>query len=140
MKMELSDLEVISSILVSDFDDFWNSNILKEELLSENSHYIIAKSNTEIVGFAGIKTFLDECDIMNVVVKKSYRNQGIGTLLLKKLIELSYSLNLNSITLEVNEENLPAIHLYKKLEFKQIGIRKNYYQNKNGLIMKKNLT
>lgn len=139
-KMSLNDLENIKNILISDFDDFWNYNILKDELESENSIYIVAKSNNEIIGFAGIKILLDEADIMNIVTKKCYRNQGIGTLLLKNLISTSKNSNLHSLSLEVNEENKIAIHLYENLGFKNIGIRKNYYKSKNGKIMALNLS
>lgn len=138
--MTLNDLENIQNILISDFDDFWNYNILKDELESENSIYIVAKSNNEIIGFAGIKILLDEADIMNIVTKKCYRNQGIGTLLLKNLISTSKNSNLHSLSLEVNEENKIAIHLYENLGFKNIGIRKNYYKSKNGKIMALNLS
>lgn len=134
-KMNLIDLENIKNLLISEFDDFWNYNILKEELESENSKYIIAKLDDEIVGFAGIKIVMDESDIMNIVTKKSYRNQGIGTLLLENLISICKNLNLSSLSLEVNEDNTTAIHLYENFEFKKIGIRKNYYKNKNGIIM-----
>ena len=137
--MTLEDLNQIANILVSDFDDYWNYDILRNELKTENSKYLVAKLNEEIVGFAGIKVMVDEADIMNIVVKKTFRNQGIGTLLLKKLMDLSRELNCISITLEVMEENYPAIHLYKNLGFTQIGIRKNYYQDKNALIMKASL-
>ncbi len=133
--MTLEDLEQIANILTTDFDSFWNYDILKEELKDENSKYWIAKSDKEILGFAGIKIMLDKADIMNIVVKKNNRNQGIGSLLLKKLISASKELNLTSLTLEVMEENYSAIHLYKNFGFQQIGIRKNYYQNKNGLVM-----
>jgi len=50
-KMELTDLETIKDNLVSDFDDFWNYNILKEELQNKNSKYLVAKSNDQIIGF-----------------------------------------------------------------------------------------
>ena len=136
-KMTLSELEELSSILASDFDDFWSYSILKDEINSENSYYIVAKLENEIVGFAGIKVLLDESDIMNIVTKKSYRNKGIGSILLQNLIDLSYNLNLKQITLEVNESNLSAISLYKKFDFKKIGLRKNYYNNQNALIMSK---
>ena len=141
-KFELEDLDSIKDFLILDFDDFWNYNVLKDELVNENSRYIVAKnvqSNNEIVGFAGIKIFLDDADIMNIVVKKNYRNNGVGTLLLENLISLCNELNLQSLSLEVNEENLPAINLYKKFGFKDIGTRKNYYKDKNGIIMKKRL-
>ena len=41
-KMELSDLDEISSTLTSCFDNFWNYNILKSELENTNSKYIVA--------------------------------------------------------------------------------------------------
>lgn len=135
-EMSLNDLEKIKDILISDFDDFWNFNILKEELESPNSKYIIVKTNDdEIIGFAGIKILVDNADIMNIVVKKSWRNQGVGNLLLNNLISICKDLNLLSLSLEVNEDNLPAIHLYEKVGFKQVGLRKNYYQDKNGIVM-----
>ena len=135
-EMSLNDLEKIKDILISDFDDFWNFNILKEELESPNSKYIIVKTNDdEIIGFAGIKILVDNADIMNIVVKKSWRNQGVGNLLLNNLISICQDLNLLSLSLEVNEDNLPAIHLYEKVGFKQVGLRKNYYQDKNGIVM-----
>ena len=136
-RMTLSELNELSSILASDFDDFWSYSILKDEINSENSYYIVAKSENEIVGFAGIKVLLDESDIMNIVTKKSYRNKGIGSILLQNLIDLSYNLNLKQITLEVNESNLSAISLYKKFDFKKIGLRKNYYNSQNAIIMSK---
>lgn len=135
-EMSLNDLEKIKDILISDFDDFWNYNIFEEELESPNSKYIMAKTNDdEIIGFAGIKIFIDNADIMNIVIKKSFRNQGVGSLLLNNLLSLCKNLNLSSLSLEVNEDNLPAIHLYKKFGFKQIGMRKNYYHGKNGIVM-----
>ncbi|MGN1297039.1 MAG: ribosomal protein S18-alanine N-acetyltransferase [Clostridia bacterium] len=137
--MTLTDVITIKNNLISDFDDFWTYHILKEELENQNSSYLVAKIDNEIVGFAGIKIILDEADIMNIVTKKTYRNQGIGTLLLENLISLSKKLNLKTLSLEVSEENLPAIHLYRKFGFEYLGVRKNYYQDKNGYIMTKKL-
>lgn len=115
--MTEKDLDEISSILVSDFDEFWNYNILKDELNSEKSSYLVARFNKEIVGFAGIKMLVDQADIMNIVVRKNSRNQGIGSLLLEHLILLTKKKNLTTIMLEVMEENYSAIHLYKKFRF-----------------------
>lgn len=80
--MTLKDLETIKDILTSDFDDFWNFNVFKEELKNENSKYLVAKIGNEIIGFAGIKIILDEADIMNIVIKKNYRKQGARNLTL----------------------------------------------------------
>ena len=70
-KMTVQDLNLIS---LEDFDDFWSYNILKEELLSDTSFYIIAKSENDIIGFAGIKFLLDEAHITNIVTRKDKRN------------------------------------------------------------------
>lgn len=138
--MDIDDLNKIQDILNSEFDDFWNYNVFKSELENENSKYIIARLNDEIVGFAGIWVAIDEAHITNIVTKKSYRNKGIGKLLLENLILLSNSLNLNSITLEVKESNIPAIKLYEKFYFKKLGIRKKYYENtESAIIMTKTL-
>ena len=137
--MTLDDLETIKDILASDFDEFWNHNVFKEELQSENSKYLVAKLNNEIIGFAGIKIIIDEADIMNIVTKKIYRNQGIGTFLLNGIITLCKKLNLSSISLEVNEINKSAIHLYENFGFEKVGNRKKYYNNSNAILMTKGL-
>ena len=135
-KMNKNHLEEIKENLEVDFDDFWNYNILKEELSSDSSKYIVAITKSEVIGFAGIKFALDQVDIMNIVTRKDYRNKGVGTLLLRELISICKEFKANSIFLEVSEDNEPAIKLYKKLGFENVGIRKNYYKDKNGLIMK----
>ena len=135
--MTLEDIDSLKDRLIVDFDDFWTFDVLKSEILSNNSKYIVIKNDSEILGFAGIKIILDEADIMNIVVKKAYRNKKIGSLLLDSLVKLSKELSIKSITLEVNEKNLVAFHLYEKFDFKKVGIRKNYYNNENAIIMTK---
>ena len=126
-EMSLIDFEKIENSLVSEFDDFWNAETLENELKNENSYYIVAKINGDIVGFAGIKIVLDEADIMNIVTKKDFRNLGIGSVLFKAIIDYSKNNGINKLTLEVNEKNLSAIHLYEKFGFSKIAERPKYY-------------
>ena len=136
--MTVNDLEIIKDELEEKFDKFWTYGILKSEIANINSKYIVAKHKEEIVGFAGITVILDESNIMNIVVKKEKRMKGIGNLLLQKLIEISQELGTKFITLEVNINNKPAINLYKKFGFKEVGIRKKYYNSiDDALIMTK---
>lgn len=134
--MTITDLDSIKDNLYTDFDDFWSYNIFKSELENENSKYIIAILNNEIIGFAGIWQVIDEAHITNIVVRKDFRKLGIGSLLLEKLIDICKNLeSINSITLEVNEDNITAQKLYEKFNFKILGRRKNYYNNKAAIIM-----
>lgn len=128
-EMTLKDLEEMKNTLYSDFDNFWSYNILKQELEKENTTYIIAKEKNEVVGFAGISICFDEATLNNIVVKKSCRGRGIGSELLESLIDICSELNIKTFTLEVNTANKPAIYLYQKFGFKNIGIRKKYYNN-----------
>lgn len=129
LTMTLQDLEDMKDTLYSDFDNFWSYNVLKQELENKNTTYIVAKENDEIIGFAGIMICLDEATLNNIVVKKSFRNKGIGGELLEALIELCSEMSIHSFTLEVNVNNVPAIKLYEKFGFKNLGIRKKYYNN-----------
>lgn len=114
---------------LNDFDDFWNINILREEILLPSSFYIIAKVQNIITGFAGINLVLDEAHLANIVVKKDKRELKIGSKLLENIIEIAKN-RAKLITLEVNVNNSTAIHLYEKFDFKILGRRKKYYDNK----------
>ena len=140
-KMSIEDLKSIKNVLASEFDNFWSYEVLEEELECDNSYVIVAKvDENTIVGFAGLKVILDEADIMNIVVKKDFRHNGIGSVLLENLINYSKDLNLKTITLEVNENNLSAIRLYDKFSFDKLGIRKKYYNGESdAIIMSKQL-
>ena len=128
--MSLNDLETIKDILQTEFDEFWTYEILQQELLSNNSKYIVAKSlDNIIVGFAGIKIILDTAELMNIVTKKSFRANGIGKLMLEYLINMCKNGKIKTLNLEVNSQNTIAINLYKKYNFKEIGLRKKYYNN-----------
>ena len=130
-KMEISDLEEIEKIGFENYDDFWNSNTLRSELVKNdiNTNYFIALKDNDILGFVGTLKIIDELNIMNIAVKKNHRHLGIGSSLISYLIEYCNSLNIPTITLEVNVNNTEAIGLYKKYGFKKTGQRKKYYNN-----------
>ena len=113
-------------------------SIFKTELENNNSFYLVALYNNEIVGFAGYLRILDEADITNIVVRKDMRNKKIATKLFENLLNCIKKENINAVTLEVNENNIHAIHLYSNFGFEKVGLRKNYYKNhENALLMKK---
>ena len=128
--MSNNDLESIKEILQTEFDEFWNYEVLKQELASNNSKYIVAKTlDNIIVGFSGIKIILDTAELMNIVTKKIYRKNGIGKLMLEYLINYCKKIGIKTLNLEVNAQNTIAINLYKKYNFKEVGLRKKYYNN-----------
>lgn len=125
--MTLDDFQELMLIYKSCFDDFWSIDNLKSELENPNSKCIVAKLDNKIVGFAGIWFSVDDAHITNIVVHKEYRCKGIGSKLLEELITLAQCKD--SLTLEVNTKNIEAQKLYLKYNFKNLGIRKKYYNN-----------
>ncbi len=138
--MTISDLDEIKENLSENFNDFWNYKIFKDELVNNKSSYLVLRYDDEIVCYGGIKFILDEADIMNIVTRKDKRNIGFAKLILNELIKISKENNCKQITLEVNENNKPAIHLYEVFGFKQVGLRKKYYDGMyNALLLTLNL-
>ena len=135
LPMMETDIEELSPNFQTEFDEFWNINNLKNDFQNPNSTYFVARLDNEIVGFAGFLNICDEANIMNIVTKINKRHLGIGSKLLSQLITSAHEQNCKSITLEVNEHNTYAIHLYEKFNFKRIGLRKKYYNNKDNAII-----
>ena len=77
----------------------------------------------------GIIILPDDAEITKIVTRKQNRKNGIGKLLLAKLIEITKQENKEEISLEVNEINKPAIKLYEKSGYNKICERKNFYSH-----------
>ena len=118
-----------------------SKNILKEDIKNKNYNYLVAKNNDgKIIGYIGISYVLDSADIISIVVHKDYTQKGIATLLLQEIFAFAKENNIQKIMLEVRSSNLPAQKLYAKHRFKQIAIRKKYYDNtEDALIYEKEL-
>ena len=88
------------------------------------------------VAFLIFTLMYEKCEIIDIYVKKEYRNKKIAQNLINEIIK---DYNLENITLEVNKNNIPAINLYEKLNFKKVAIRKNYYKDSDGILMLKEI-
>lgn len=85
------------------------------------------KETGAVAGYIGFYGVPDEGDITNVSVKKEFRNRGIGTLLLSELIRETGRRGFRKIFLEVRRSNKEAIGLYERNGFRQVGVRRKYY-------------
>ena len=139
-KMTMDDFEKIKDSLEAEFDDFWNSNILKSELENENSRYFVAVENGKILGFAGFIIMPDDIEITNIVTRKLNRGHGIGKMLLETIMDEAKAYGKNAISLEVNAKNIIALNLYDSFGFEKVGLRTNYYKGTDdAIIMTKQL-
>lgn len=111
------------------------SKLFHIENLNSNETIYIYKENNINKGFIHIQNGIDIIDLLNIIVKPEFQNQGIGSILLKYIIDNKQD---KKIMLEVRSKNINAIKLYKKYDFKIINIRKNYYKDDNAIIMERN--
>lgn len=121
------------------FSDPWSVRSISSELSNPLSLWIVAVDGDCVVGYVGSQTVLDGADMMNLAVLPQYRKQGVGRTLVNQLVDQLQKRGAISLALEVRQSNTPAISLYKKLGFVQVGLRPNYYRNpkENALILRK---
>ncbi|MBE7733452.1 ribosomal protein S18-alanine N-acetyltransferase [Devosia faecipullorum] len=94
--------------------------------------YIACDARRRIAGFALIRTVLDESELLSIAVDPKWRGKGIGRALLDAaFVDLMHS-PARRMFLEVDEQNLAAIRLYRKLGFATISSRKGYYPRPDG--------
>ena len=91
----------------------------------------------KIIGFLLYSLIYDRIEIEQFEVITKERGKGIGDKLLKYLIEKYKERDIKNITLEVKEDNIAAINLYKKYGFKKVSTREKYYDGINGLLMER---
>jgi ribosomal-protein-alanine N-acetyltransferase len=89
----------------------------------------VALEEDKVVGYVGSQTVIDESDMMNIAVHPDFRRRGIAEALVAELEAALRQRGSHALTLEVRDSNAPAIALYEKLGFAQVGLRKNYYRN-----------
>ncbi len=103
---------------------------------SRRIEYIIEDKS---VGYLEYSLIYDRIEIDNVYVLEEYRSNGIGTKLLDYLINIALDKKVDNITLEVRVSNIIARNLYKKFGFKEVAIRKYYYGDEDGILMKRSI-
>ncbi|MEW6456184.1 MAG: ribosomal protein S18-alanine N-acetyltransferase [Acidobacteriota bacterium] len=129
-RMREEDLNKVLEIENLSFSNPWSRNAFLFELVNRGISYpIIIEKEDKIIGYSIMWIIGEESHITNIAIHPHYRKMGIGKFILEKLITISKKRKAKYISLEVRKSNKNAVMLYEKMEFKLIGIRKNYYTN-----------
>lgn len=136
-KVNINELEQFNKIGLQVNNNFTNLFDLKYIVESNNEDVFGFYENNLLVGFIHVLRTFECLEIINVVVDINYRKKSIATRLIDYV--MNYYEGLEYLLLEVNENNISAINLYKKLGFETINIRKKYYGNDDALIMKRGI-
>jgi ribosomal-protein-alanine N-acetyltransferase len=126
-EMCLKDLPEVARIEKGNFSRPWSEQAFADSLKQDCTRYLTVVCDGQIVGYCGYLQSFEEADITNVAVEEKSRNLGIGNAMLQELMRQGEERGITAYTLEVRKSNQAAIHLYEKLGFEQVGIRKNFY-------------
>ena len=131
-RMTVDDLGAVQEIEGESFTTPWPPHAYRSELETNRlAHYIVARYDDRLVGFAGMWLMVDEAHITTFAVRKTWRRQGVGERLLLALLDLAKARGAREATLEVRPSNHPARRLYEKYGFALVGVRRRYYSDDN---------
>ncbi len=128
--------ELLSEIHFSVFENLAEQAWSKKEfqdlfsIKGTQAYVICLKSNP--IGFALLREVAKEVEIITFCILPNWGNNGYATLLLEWIINKLQLQSFKQLFLEVRENNVVAIKLYEKCDFKQVGRRKGYYDNHQG--------
>ena len=117
-------------LILKALDNPWNPAAL-EDCFGHNYLQWVIEDNKKIIGFLTVHTSPDQWEIMFIAIDPSYQKKNWATKLLEYAILNAKKSEVKLVQLEVRKSNLAAIRLYQKLNFKQVGLRKEYYTNEN---------
>ena len=134
-KLAINDVDYIEQIFNLEKEIFINSafnkTYLETLIKADNSFIYVYLIENKVCGYLMVLDSIDVYEILAIATVEEYRNKGIAQELLEKI-------KTKDIFLEVRENNRKAINFYKKNNFKEVSIRKNYYSKptENAIIMK----
>lgn len=139
-RLRLRDLGAVERIERRSYESPWSRSMFAGEFAKPSSLCLGAfdAQRRRLTGFMIISRYVDAWHVMNLAVDPEYRRQGVATMLLERLFELTAgSSGRRGYTLEVRVTNEAAIKLYERLGFQARGVRRGYYTDnrEDALIM-----
>jgi ribosomal-protein-alanine N-acetyltransferase len=116
----------------------WSPNLFAAEISEPNNrHYLVAKLDREVAGYAGLICYGEEAHITNIAVDPMLQGQKIAHRLLLEQFARAEDMGGTAVSLEVRVTNWRAQRVYARFGFHPVGIRRNYYAelHEDALIM-----
>ena len=139
-------IEGAATIEKLSFHEPWSASSL--ELLTKDGigvGYLCTEKGEDgeevVTAYGGMLITVDEGQITNIATHPDHRNKGLGLAVMRALLRHAKDEKLDSVSLEVRVSNAPALAVYKKAGFVEVGRRKNFYTKptEDALIMEARL-
>ena len=140
-KMFLKDIPEVVNIEKELFTTPWDEDAYRYELRDNPfATYLkmTIKETNEIIGYIGFWITFEKSQITKLGIAKKYQGYKLSKLLMADCIKRITNYGCENITLEVRVSNQKAISLYHQFGFKDLTIRKKYYDNgEDAILMEK---
>lgn len=107
----------------------WGRFVVYNEIQNPYSFFLLATNDGEPVAFIGISLKRGQMHITNVATKPNFQKQGLASFLIESVADIGRQIGQTMMSLEVRVSNTGAIRLYKQLGFKEVYVKKKYYQD-----------
>lgn len=135
-RMAESHLPEVVAIEQASFSDPWSEGMFRQELEEDPGKYsIVLTLNSRVIGYGLGWLVLDEFHLGNLAIRPDLKGRGYGALILERMVEAVKKKGCRTASLEVRASNVTAINLYHKYNFKEIAVRKKYYQDEDALVL-----
>lgn len=139
-----TDIKSVSELERLSFTDSWSEEMLLSELKKDYSYYVLAENvgipdnkENNIVGYAGIWCIYETAELIRIAVSDKYKRNSYATELMRDIMDYAREQGCERMTLEVRRSNEAALGLYKKHGFKEIHVRRSYYDGEDGIVMER---
>lgn len=134
----INDVTLIQPILKTAFDpdysEAWTAEQVIAALVLPQTILLVCELAGRVVGFALVRTLLDESELLLIAIAGEVRHQGLGRRLLSQVIGHARAIGAKRLFLEVRTNN-SAVQFYERENFRPIGIRREYYRKKDGKLI-----
>lgn len=148
--MEAGDCSEVSQVHGQRFARGWNDGEFHSLLTQSSAYGFVARQTNArlfkppLAGFVLAREAAGEAEILTIAVNERFARAGLGWRLMQAAMREAYSRGGTTIFLEVDDGNMAAIGLYRKMGFETAGARPSYYTGPDGkkssaLVMKYDL-
>lgn len=89
----------------------------------------VYRRGDELLGYFILMMAVDEAHLLNIVVAPARQGGGLGARLLRRVMRMARHAGACRLLLEVRPSNTAALALYRRSNFRQIGVRRDYYRD-----------
>jgi ribosomal-protein-alanine N-acetyltransferase len=125
------DLDEVVALEISVYSHPWTRGNFGDSLGSGYECWT-SRSGFGLVGYFVLSAAAGEAHLLNLSVAAQCQRGGHGSALLREALRLARARGARELFLEVRPGNLAARALYEQFDFRQIGVRRDYYPRDNG--------